>query len=42
MCDHCAGKILWHMIPATTPRELWEVCVKLKEKGITGILISGG
>jgi len=42
MCDHCAGKILWHMIPATTPQELWEVCVRLREKGITGVLISGG
>ncbi len=42
MCDHCASKILWHMIPAETPEKLWEVCEDLKAKGVTGILISGG
>lgn len=42
MCDHCASKILWHMIPATTPEELWKVCEDLKSQGVTGILISGG
>ncbi|MCS7196642.1 MAG: radical SAM protein [Aquificaceae bacterium] len=42
MCDHCASKILWHMIPATTPEELWKVANELKLKGIDGLLISGG
>ncbi len=42
MCDHCASKILWHMIPATTPEELWKVCSDLKNRGVDGILISGG
>jgi len=42
MCDHCASKILWHMIPATTPDELWKVCNQLKEQGVSGILVSGG
>lgn len=42
MCDHCASKILWHMIPATTPDELVKVGRELKEKGIEGVLISGG
>ncbi len=42
MCDHCASKILWHMIPATTPEELWRVAEELKEKGVDGLLISGG
>ena len=42
MCDHCASKILWHMIPATTPEELYKVGKELKEKGVEGILISGG
>ncbi|MDQ7082850.1 MAG: radical SAM protein [Aquificota bacterium] len=42
MCDHCASKILWHMIPAETPEELWRVCEDLKARGVTGILISGG
>ncbi len=42
MCDHCASKILWHMIPATTPEDLRKVCEDLKAKGIEGILVSGG
>ncbi len=42
MCDHCASKILWHMIPTTTPQDLWKVSVDLKNKGVDGILISGG
>ncbi len=42
MCDHCASKILWHMIPATTPEELWKVGLELKQKGVEGVLISGG
>ena len=42
MCDHCASKILWHMIPATSPDELKKVAEDLKSKGIDGILISGG
>lgn len=42
MCDHCASKILWHMIPATTPHELMQVAQNLKEKGVEGLLISGG
>ena len=42
MCDHCASKILWHMIPATTPQDLWKVSLDLKNKGVDGILISGG
>ena len=42
MCDHCASKILWHMIPATTPDDLWKVCNQLKEQGVEGILVSGG
>ncbi|MBS7638993.1 MAG: radical SAM protein [Candidatus Bathyarchaeia archaeon] len=41
-CDHCGGKILRTMIPATTPRRLVEVCAELKEKGALGCLISGG
>ncbi len=42
MCDHCASKILWHMIPALTPEELWKVANELKHKGVDGVLISGG
>jgi len=42
MCDHCASKILWHMIPAQSPDELWKVCCELKDRGVDGILISGG
>ncbi len=42
MCDHCASKILWHMIPATTPEELKRVGEELKGRGVDGVLISGG
>ncbi|NPA32831.1 MAG: radical SAM protein [Aquificae bacterium] len=42
MCDHCASKILWHMIPATSPEELVRVGKELKRKGIEGVLVSGG
>jgi len=41
-CEHCGGKILETMIPATTPERLLKVCVKIKEKGGKGCLISGG
>ncbi len=42
MCDHCASKILWHMIPATSPEELLRVGEELKKRGVDGLLISGG
>ncbi len=41
-CEHCKGKLLETMIPATTPQQLLDVCVKIKAKGGTGCLISGG
>jgi len=41
-CEHCKGKLLETMIPATTPKRLWETCVKIKEAGGKGCLISGG
>ncbi len=41
-CDHCQGKILQPMIPATTPSLLIEKCIRLAEKGNHGVLISGG
>ncbi|MEM2026622.1 MAG: radical SAM protein [Candidatus Bathyarchaeia archaeon] len=41
-CDHCGGKILRTMIPATTPSRLIEVCSDLKRNGAIGCLISGG
>jgi hypothetical protein len=41
-CEHCKGKILESMIPATTPEELLKVCIKIKNQGGTGCLISGG
>lgn len=41
-CDHCQGKILQPMIPATTPGLLIEKCTRLAEKGNHGVLISGG
>ena len=41
-CKHCDGKVLNTMFPASTPKELFELCWKLKEKGAVGCLISGG
>jgi uncharacterized radical SAM superfamily protein len=41
-CKHCGGKVLNTMIPATTPRELVNLCKELRRKGALGCLISGG
>jgi uncharacterized radical SAM superfamily protein len=41
-CKHCGGIVLNTMYPATTPDALYELCVKLKERGALGCLISGG
>jgi len=41
-CEHCSGKLLESMIPATTPKELYDVCMDIKDKGGNGCLISGG
>ena len=41
-CKHCDGRVLKTMFPAPTPKELFELCGKLKEKGAVGCLISGG
>ncbi len=42
LCDHCQGKILEGMIPASTPIPLIEKCRRLAAKGAQGVLISGG
>ena len=41
-CEHCRGKLLESMIPATMPDQLYEVCVEIKRRGSKGCLISGG
>jgi len=41
-CKHCNGKVLKTMFPALTPKELFNLCAKLKNKGAIGCLISGG
>ena len=41
-CKHCGGKVLNTMHPATSPRKLFEMCSRLKDKGAKGCLISGG
>ena len=35
-CEHCHGKILANMIPATNPERLLEVCTRIKEEGGEG------
>ncbi|MGQ9582012.1 MAG: radical SAM protein [Thermoplasmatota archaeon] len=41
-CEHCRGRLLADMIPATTPERLVEVASSLRRRGCTGVLISGG
>lgn len=41
-CDHCQATMLKGMIPAPTPEKLQELGLKLREKGVTGLLITGG
>ncbi len=41
-CKHCGGKVLESMYSATTPDELFKVASRLRRKGSTGCLISGG
>ncbi|RLF15504.1 MAG: radical SAM protein [Thermoprotei archaeon] len=41
-CSHCNAVILKSMIPTLTSKELFEECVKVKEHGGLGVLISGG
>ena len=41
-CKHCNGKVLDTMYPAQTPEVLFDLCVKLKNDGAVGCLISGG
>jgi uncharacterized radical SAM superfamily protein len=41
-CEHCKGRLLETMIPATTPKQLLEACGRIKAQGGRGCLISGG
>ena len=41
-CKHCNGKVLDTMYPAQTSELLFDLCVKLKNNGAVGCLISGG
>jgi uncharacterized radical SAM superfamily protein len=41
-CKHCGGKVLETMHPALTPKELFELGLKLKQNGALGCLVSGG
>lgn len=41
-CKHCRGRILESMIPAKSPDDLYKLCVKVKESGGRGCLVSGG
>jgi hypothetical protein len=41
-CDHCKGKLLERMHPATTPGDLWSLALRLSSRGCGGLLISGG
>lgn len=41
-CEHCRGLLLNGMEPVTTPSELYEKCLAVKEAGGVGVLVSGG
>ncbi len=41
-CDHCQTKVLWGMLPATSPEQLVALCQKLDAAGDEGVLLSGG
>jgi lipoyl synthase len=41
-CDHCCGEILRSMPAAQSPRELVDVCLRLRDDGAKGFLITGG
>ncbi len=41
-CKHCGGKLLETMHSAVSPQELFDLCVKLKQDGAQGCLVSGG
>ncbi len=41
-CEHCKGQLLEGMIPAITPKRLWEVCLEVNKRGGKGVLVSGG
>jgi len=42
MCDHCQGRFLRGMVPATTPSSLRELASELRSRGALGLLLSGG
>ena len=41
-CDHCSGEILNSMPAAPSPGELVDVCLRLRDAGAEGFLITGG
>ena len=41
-CEHCNTKLLKTMLPVNTPQLFREEVRRLKERGCTGILVSGG
>ena len=41
-CKHCGGKVLQTMHAALSEKELFDLCLKLKQEGAQGCLVSGG
>lgn len=41
-CLHCGGCLLRNAYPAETPQTLWELAVRLKDRGLRGLLLTGG
>ena len=41
-CEHCRGRLLENMIPVKDPDDMFKICLKIREHGGRGCLISGG
>jgi biotin synthase len=41
-CLHCGGCLLRSAYPAETPQALWDLAVRLKDRGLRGLLLTGG
>jgi biotin synthase len=41
-CLHCDGGLLRNTYPAETPQALWDLTARLNERGLRGLLLTGG
>ena len=41
-CLHCDGCLLRNTYPAETPQALWDLAARLRDRGLRGLLLTGG